>query len=65
MKIRQAYQCKDEIVCVQFIYDKQGLIVELKEIQHKSKMEVGEYALPRVEVTEDCLFKIINNPKLR
>jgi hypothetical protein len=65
MKIRQACQCKDEIVCIQFIYNNQGLVAELKEIGHKSKMEVGEYILPRVEVTEECFFKIINNPKLK
>jgi hypothetical protein len=65
LKIRQTYQCKEDVVCIQFIYNKQGLIAELKEIEPKSNMEVGEFILPRVEVTDDCFFKIINNPKLK
>jgi hypothetical protein len=65
MKIRQSYQCRDDVIAIEFNFAPNGLITELKEIDPKSPMEKGEYILPRVEVTDDCFFKIINNKKLK
>lgn len=64
MKVRQTYLCKNDVICIQFLYDSQGRVIELKEIDPKSPMESGEYIIPKVEVTDMCFSKIINNPRL-
>ena len=65
MKIRQTYFCKDDVVCIQFTYNNQGLVVELRDIETKLPVEVGEYILPKVEVTDEFFMKIINNKRLK
>lgn len=62
MKVRQTYYSGEDLVCIRYTYNKAGLIAEVKEIDRNSDLLKGEVTLPRVEVTGDFFFKIINSP---
>ncbi|MCY8126207.1 hypothetical protein MOC47_08560 [Bacillus spizizenii] len=65
MKIRQRYECGADKIAIQYSIDEKGMIASIKEVSWDSRTELGEYLLPRIEVTDNCFNKIINNPKLR
>lgn len=64
MKIRQRYECGDDKIAIQYFIDEKGMITSFREVAWDSRTEPGEFILPRIEVTDNCFGKIINNPKL-
>ncbi|AWD87971.1 MULTISPECIES: hypothetical protein [Bacillus] len=64
MKIRQRYECGADKIAIQYSIDEKGMITSLKEVNWDSSTEAGELLLPRIEVTDNCFNKIINNPKM-
>ncbi|MCA1214759.1 hypothetical protein LC728_10220 [Bacillus amyloliquefaciens] len=64
MKIRQRYECGADKIAIQYSIDEKGMITSFKEVSWDSSTEAGEILLPRIEVTDSCFTKIINNPKL-
>ncbi len=64
MKIRQRYECGADKIAIQYSIDEKGMITRFKEVSWDLSTEAGELVLPRIEVTDNCFNKIINNPKM-
>ncbi|MFI8649426.1 hypothetical protein ACIGJL_06295 [Bacillus velezensis] len=64
MKIRQRYECGADKIAIQYSIDEKGMITSFKEVSWDSSTEADEILLPKIEVTDNCFNKIINNPKI-
>lgn len=65
LKIRQMYVCGNDVLCIKFIYNSIGAIIEAVEIDNDSEFEEDELAVPNTEVTREFFNKVVNNPSLK
>lgn len=58
MRIRQKYTYKTDTICIEYEFNRKGLIVGMQQIDPKSKTK--GYTMPTIEINQETLFKIIN-----